>query len=478
MEFTRTRGQRVHDVRDLRRIGGGAIVLIVLLRMSIGWQFLYEGMWKLDTFDSARPWTSAGYLRNAQGPFREKFREMTGDPDELNWLDYDAVAARWDAWHAKFLAQYPDLDDAQKNLLDAMLNGRKEFAAKLDKLPEKVVFDFDKELKPLKGIVRYDEKRKLLLVDGKKHLLPAERDKLLDLMNADKEAAQYLLPGAPAMTGDEAAVAALQQRVADLAEYRKAVEDVFKRASQLSYKERLAASVKGDPERAGLVFEKYKGTIDETRKGKIELYKKQLERYEENLAKAGAAFQHDHLSKQWDEIQGMRSELVGPVKALDTEFRSQANKLLKPGQLAAGPVGDMPTKVTQIDQMTIWSLIILGVLLIAGLFSRVAALGGAVLLTMFYLAIPPWPGVPELSEVPGPEHAFIVNKNSIEIVALLAIACLPTGSWFGIDGLFRWLISGRRGNNGGSSFGGAPVSRPQPAATSNETRTPAVAGKS
>lgn len=465
-------------MRDLKRIGGAAIVLIVVLRMSIGWQFLYEGLWKLDTFGSVKPWTSAGYLRNAQGPFRQNFRNMTGDPDELNWLDYDSVASRWDVWHEMFLAKYPDLDDAQKSALDSMLNGKKEYVAKLEKLPEGVVFDFDKDLKALKGTVRFDEKRGQLIVDGKKHLLPAERDKLLELSLSDKEAAQYLAPGAPVIAGDDAKKATLDAKIASLREYRKAVEDVFKRSSQLSYKERLAASVKGDPERAGLTFEKYKGTIDAERMGKIKLYKEQLARYEANLAKADQTFQHEHLNKQWGEIQSMRNELVSPVKALDTEFKSQAGKLLRVDQLSAGPVGDVPTPVTQVDRNTIWGLIILGTLLIVGLFSRVAALGGAFMLLMFYLAIPPWPGVPALSEVPGPEHSFIVNKNSIEIVALLAIACLPTGSWFGIDGLFRWLFAGKSRGNGGSSFGGPPAARPQPVAAIPESRTPVTTGKS
>ena len=56
------------------------------------------------------------------------------------------------------------------------------------------------------------------------------------------------------------------------------------------------------------------------------------------------------------------------------------------------------------------------------------------MLLSFYLVSPPWAGVPEL---PGPEHSFIVNKNFIEALALLAIAVLPTGIWFGVDGVFR-----------------------------------------
>jgi hypothetical protein len=56
----------------------------------------------------------------------------------------------------------------------------------------------------------------------------------------------------------------------------------------------------------------------------------------------------------------------------------------------------------------------------------------------FYLAVPPWPGVPP---APGPEHSFIVDKNLIEVIALLSLACLPTGSWFGVDGIFRRIFS-------------------------------------
>ena len=54
------------------------------------------------------------------------------------------------------------------------------------------------------------------------------------------------------------------------------------------------------------------------------------------------------------------------------------------------------------------------------------------MLLMFYLAMPPWPGVPL---APGPDHSLWINKNLIEVVALLVIASLPTGRWFGLDTL-------------------------------------------
>lgn len=48
---------------------------MILLRLFIGWHFLYEGIIKLYNPD----WTSFGYLASAQGPFRPLFLWMTND---------------------------------------------------------------------------------------------------------------------------------------------------------------------------------------------------------------------------------------------------------------------------------------------------------------------------------------------------------------------------------------------------------------
>ncbi len=48
---------------------------MVLLRLFIGWHFLYEGIIKLYNPD----WTSFGYLASAQGPFRSFFLWLTSD---------------------------------------------------------------------------------------------------------------------------------------------------------------------------------------------------------------------------------------------------------------------------------------------------------------------------------------------------------------------------------------------------------------
>jgi len=376
-------------------------VLLVALRMAIGWQLLYEGLWKIDSLSTASPWTAEGYLRNAQGPMRNTFRGMTGDPDDFGWLDADRVAARWDQWYAHFVSHY-NLTDVQQRDLALKLTGPADFRAELKSLPEGVTVErFNSTVKS----VRYDPKAQRLICDGQQHLLPAEKRRLL------------------ALATGETPVDAV---------YRRAVEDLYKRASRLSFKDRLRASLQGDPERAGVTIEEYKGTDEYHRVGEIELYKAQVQRYEQNLARAKQDFNYAHLNQQYQELQQLRSAAIGPIKALDRELKEEAGKLLTTGQLALGPVSLPRTPIDWINLQTIAGLTVLGFLLIAGLFTRFAAVAGALMLTMFYLAMPPWPGVPE---APGPEHSFIINKNLIEVIALLAIAALPTGRWFGLDSL-------------------------------------------
>jgi uncharacterized membrane protein YphA (DoxX/SURF4 family) len=404
-------------VRDNWRLSGIAVLFVVVLRLAIGWQLVYEGLWKLNTFSTAKPWTSAGYLRNARGPLRGFYREMTGDPDDLHWLDYDQVAACLDAYRDAFVIQHPDLTESQKVRLSDMLDGPAQFSVPLGKLPDGIKFT-----PQLEKAIHYDADNKLLVVDGKQHLIPKEKAELERIAKSDKSA-----------------------KPADVQPFLKALDDVYKKSAKLSYKERLVVLLKVDPERVGIVYrdDKTKEVVEE-RKGKITQYKEMLARHEDELPRAHQAFEHHHLDVQWGEIQKLRAELVNPVRSLESEFKQESRKLLAAEQLARGPVPEPWTEQQRIDHTTIWALLAIGGLLMVGLGTRVSAVAGAVLLLSFYLAIPPWPGVEDLMEAAGPEHTYIINKNLIEVIALLAIAAMPTGQWFGVDRLFAGLVPGKR----------------------------------
>jgi len=387
-------------VADIRRYSLLAVVLLVVLRLGLGWQLLYEGLWKIDTLSTPYPWSSDGYLKSAQGPMRNVFRRMTGDPNDESWLDEDAVAARWHQWKDRFINHYA-LDEKQISRLNTMIDGASAFIATLESLPEGVDFKAAK----LDGTISYDAKAKQLRVDGQRHLLASEKATLEDQV-ADKEGSGY-------------------------DNYRKALNDVFARASKLSYKERMRAHLMGNPDNSGNI----NGRISQ-----LKLYEEMVARYEEKLEAAKIAFEMDHLIRVWSDTRAKGRELAGPVMAMDAELKEAGLDILTVDQVRRGALPTPWTPLKIVDMLTIAGLAGLGILLILGLFTRFAAFSAAFMVFGFYMAMPPLPGVPD---APGPEHSFIVNKNLIEVLALLALASLPTGYWFGLDNLLAKLFAGR-----------------------------------
>lgn len=402
-----------------RQISSLGCWLLVVVRIAIGWHLMYEGLWKIESQSSTTPWSAEGYLKNSTGPMRNYFRGLTGDPNDLAWLDHDLMSAKWDDWKSQFAQHYLTGGDAQtseKTLakLDQLLNGVSTYAVKLDRLPDDVknpVIIKTKVAGDGQRVLWYDAEKKQLVVDGKFHLLPDEKKKAAELADDDEK-------------------------------YAKALDDLFKQQSKLSFRERLAAMLKGDPDRIGVLQKASDGAIIENRMGEVEHYRQKIDRYEAKLRETKQTFQWNHLERLWRELQDQRRQLVGPVQALESELKTEAEKLLSAEQLARGPLPLRMTPMRRLNLQTMWGLTIIGGLLIAGLFTRLSSLAGSFLLLNFYMAVPPWPGTPPEA---GPEHNFIVNKVLVEALALLAFAALPSGRWFGIDALFAALWrSGRK----------------------------------
>lgn len=410
-----------------------ACLLLVLLRVSIGWQFLYEGVWKLNTQKTAKPWTAEGYLANAKGPFRDYFRSMVDDPDGLKKLDYDATIARLDVWRANFELFY-GLNDDQKTKLTLLLDGAPEFRTRLNGLPKGIDL---KKFKPIgkykpdveKPGVTYDQKNKQLVVNF--HLIGEERDALVALAGVD--AADGAKDATPDASSDAAAAKGPKLSPAERTAWVKAVDKLYEECGKLALKERIQVWLKEDTARLGQVV----GSRTE-RVGEVDVYRQMLDRYNEEWQVAKTDYQFDHQDNRYAKLMAKKAELVGPIDGAIKEFETKATALLEVPQLKKGSLPLPPTQIRQVDLMTMWSLTILGILLIVGLFTRPAALAAAGLMVMFYLPMPPWPGVPE---PPGPEHSLFVNKNIIEAFALLAIAALPTGRWIGLDALLARIFS-------------------------------------
>ncbi len=94
-----------------------------------------------------------------------------------------------------------------------------------------------------------------------------------------------------------------------------------------------------------------------------------------------------------------------------------------------------------IDLANAWGLTLVGMALIIGLFTKMASWAGAIMLTFYYLAYPPFGG---FSYGAGGEGNYlIVNKNIIELACLLLLSFSRSGEFFGLDKILRMKYSNK-----------------------------------
>ena len=87
-----------------------------------------------------------------------------------------------------------------------------------------------------------------------------------------------------------------------------------------------------------------------------------------------------------------------------------------------------------VDALNIVILVGVGVALLLGFWTRIAALAGCVLLLLYYFSHPALPGF-EQGPVEG--SYWLINKNLIEAAAMVIIFYFPTSKYFGLESLFE-----------------------------------------
>jgi thiosulfate dehydrogenase [quinone] large subunit len=115
---------------------------------------------------------------------------------------------------------------------------------------------------------------------------------------------------------------------------------------------------------------------------------------------------------------------------------------------ARGPFADQfrwlatqPNLLANADWITMWGLAIVGLLLMIGLFTRLASLAAIGFILLFYLATPPLVGY--FYSIPSEGSYLIVNKNLVELAALLVIFTTRSGLYAGFDRIVHALFSRR-----------------------------------
>jgi uncharacterized membrane protein YphA (DoxX/SURF4 family) len=197
------------------------------------------------------------------------------------------------------------------------------------------------------------------------------------------------------------------------------------------------------------ILEKHQKQLDEYFKdqaAEIEGYFGSLDRFEKDKENGqDAPFQKE---RRWRQMLDLRAdarvwiqELVDREQAYMDALhgamnQDQQKKVVVPP--ADWRIWSWP-RMDQINFAVTYGLTAIGLCLLIGCFTRLAALGGACFMAFVVMTQPAWPPIyPHDPAVVG--HALLINKDFIEMLALLLISTTAVGRWGGVDFWFHRLI--------------------------------------
>ncbi len=332
------------------RIGSWTVLWLVALRVLIGLQFLAAGLEKLDP-----SFSSAGFLRSANGPLAEFYQGMAPLPH------------RWD-----------------------------------------VLAD-----RPLPAATKFEGDRRYLGDDGELQDKASRKDRVGHI------------PFPTAAHGPWASQVAK--------DWQDTVERVKRVATLTEEQCEAADAILADKlTRLARYFEEQRGALEE--------YQHEVNaRLNEMLssdARGELPYVDERIAKKKSEVMGLVRPLVADIEAEENQLKSQLHNLLTNEQKESKLVKEQWTQAirptTQLDSIDLAVTVVtlaVGGLLIAGLFTRLAALVGAGFLLSVMSTQPPWAeGVAQTAKL-------LAAYQGIEVVALLLLAAIGAGMWAGLDGL-------------------------------------------
>jgi uncharacterized membrane protein YphA (DoxX/SURF4 family) len=390
--------------------GGGMNFLtrffLVALRLSIGWHFFVEGMDKIQS----PTWSSEPYLREATGPLAPRFRELAGDRliDKL-------TLGRGDAFPADLELEWQGYLNAVTRFYDLTAEQQQQAKAAFDEAKAKTTAWLKTTPKKVQKIAEYPPPLMVSMT------IPERLHEYQELETRLRETEEDELP----RYGPDA-FAKLKTAKANLAKWRaelKADLDAQTTALKQALRDKVLV-----PSALDALPPEYRPKPPNAKEPVT-------------LASLQTAY-HQVLLKN---AQGGDVKLSPQaVKVFDYAIEKKAgkqdpNEIVPPslsGGLSLRPVSSWRL-LDWSDFLVKWGILVTGALLLLGLFTRTACLAGALLLLSFFLAMPPLPGWPESPRAEG--HYLFINKNIIEMLALLTLATTASGRWVGLDGLVQFL---------------------------------------
>jgi uncharacterized membrane protein YphA (DoxX/SURF4 family) len=396
-------------------------VFLVLLRIAVGWHFLYEGLFKIESDQAAQPYLTSRYFLQAS---TGRLRDFLAGPEPPTLA---SAEARIDQWNDQIVKHFQDQNNAlteeQKARLAAVRDNLKHSVATTLADPES-----PSEAAGLLNIDWFFVHEQVLQVaseqEGQQHFTS------LPYLQSSTGPFRGLFRGlVPDIDGTErltqlSAQARIDQRYYQILDHFQSRGYPFateQRAKLAAVREDLKQSIAA--------------TLDDpTFQARLADYKLMLQRVRENSAAAGAAYLRERLDADRKRLDTVGGELLGFVNEPLAELTLQAQSLATVDQMRAGPPPRPKAQTELIDWMVKWGLTLIGLCLMLGLFTPLAALAAALQLAMFYFATPPWPGLPSLTTE---GHYLYVNRNLIELIAVLILFTTQAGRWAGLDYYLR-----------------------------------------
>ena len=363
--------------------------MLVVLRLALGWHFLYEGIWKISHADPFVAETE-GFLSAARGPEAGFFYQLLPDIDGRQRLEANLTAVEvkdakgktteqlklakaWDELRQRFVNFYRPTD------------GTKESENLHEKLGAEAGKVYDRHVRGLNEFV---------------------------IENGDKIKAHF---------------AALQRCGEG---QRTDPRTPFQRQRRWDEMQDLRKEAKGWITDLDARENALKSDL-------LDLLRKERKFEVESVA-GGEEKKTDSAPVHSQAADNPKIKATAPPKppakatAAVVDFSPLAENRPAGGPFAASSNPLAWTRIQQLAFLLTWSLFAIGLCLMLGLFTRPAALAGAGFMLFVVLSQPSYPGVYP-PDPPQLGHALLVNKDFVEMIALLLIASTSLGRWTGLD---------------------------------------------
>jgi len=356
------------------------VVMLVALRLVIGWHFFKEGV----SHHNDPTWSSEGFLRQAKGPLADAYRSVLPD---------------FHGWNRLMLAPLPDDAAALSSTAEAQ-----EPAAPAPAKPTTGVPDGTKGTEYAGGVwdatkgngngLQEPEKPTAYhdwLAEVKRDWA-ADEDRISSFYHFDeqqKKKADEILKDAERRLKDY-----LDESEPDIRLYRQLVARAQRMqqapgTESIPNQQARAAAAAGNP-----------------------LGEKGISGHASPLATTPAAWQSG-------------------ARAIEQLYHDRLDTLVTADQRKLGSPPAESSRLQRVDAAVAWLLMAVGACLVLGLFTRLAAVGGCCFLLSVICTQPPW--------LPG---AIITYNQTVELVALVMLITTPVGRWGGLDYFIHRIIFG------------------------------------